>query len=288
MARRTGESARRIYEAAAQFVAEGLGRDGSLFTPGKAIWTATVAEDLDARFVRRPDESADAFLPKFQRQLAGAPAETIQFAAELIFVHLLISDQLKRDTKSALIHTVLAWSPSPIDLPLDLEGALDGGLCNAGQGFLINRPFLLMFLVGFVQRWKQLSDEGRRVALADPWKFKQLVFEVPARAAQTQQHALLHLVFPDSFESIVSGDHKHRIAKTFGHSAKAKEEDVDRQLLAIRASLAPSNGPAFNFWEPAIKAQWLPTDGDTPNPPPAERRYWVEKTLVSGRLAARG
>src|SRR4051794_12828268 len=62
-----------IYAASARFVDAALREDGSLFTPGLAIWARANLDDLYARFVARPDESTDAFLVKFQRQLADAP-----------------------------------------------------------------------------------------------------------------------------------------------------------------------------------------------------------------------
>ena len=97
------------------------------------------------------------------------PAATNQLATELIFVHLLITDQMKANTKRDLISTVLSWSPTPISVPSDLAKALDGGLCNAGQGFLSFRPFLLMFLVRFVQRWKHVGADAAFPSMARCW-----------------------------------------------------------------------------------------------------------------------
>src|SRR5258706_16215772 len=79
-----------IYRAAEQFVDAALRRDDSLFTPGHAIWSVPVIDDLHERFVEHPDESADTFVEKLRRQLLGAPATTIQLAGELIYVHLLM------------------------------------------------------------------------------------------------------------------------------------------------------------------------------------------------------
>src|SRR5688572_27355656 len=98
MAKLPGQNAAQIYAAAARFVEAGLRSDDSLFTPGRPVWTGAVAQDLDERFVKRPDTSSDSFEAKFQRQLSGAPADTIQLAAELLYVHLLISVQLRGQT----------------------------------------------------------------------------------------------------------------------------------------------------------------------------------------------
>jgi 5-methylcytosine-specific restriction enzyme B len=62
-----------VYDAAQQFVDRCLRVDDSLFTPGRAIWSLAVCEDLHARFVGQPDSSKDTFENKFRRQLAEAP-----------------------------------------------------------------------------------------------------------------------------------------------------------------------------------------------------------------------
>ena len=79
---------------AERFVQEALESDGSLFTPGAKIWTAENIEDLYERFVDNPDESSDRFEDKFRRQLEGAPLETRQLAAELLYIHLLFPANL--------------------------------------------------------------------------------------------------------------------------------------------------------------------------------------------------
>jgi 5-methylcytosine-specific restriction protein B len=280
-----------VYAAAEEFIRQGLQTDGSLFTPGRAIWTAASASDLHERFVQRPDDSDDKFDLKFQRQLAGAPANTIQLAAELLYVHFLISlpTQIGGDRKRELIRMVLSWSASPVALPSQLAVALDSGLCNAGRSFLQHRPFLLAYLIDFLLAWKKL-DAGRRDALLkDPWQFKQFVFAVPAPSARIQQHALLHLVFPNVFESIVSETHKQTIVEAFRGPDTNVSDDVDRQILTIRNRLAGTHGPDFTFYDAALRPQWRPPDEDVAPPPvaPTEEargiRWWVEKTLVAGR-----
>ena len=90
MAKKAGHGKQAIYEAATQFTDACLRTDGSLFTPGQPIWSLNHINDFSERFVDRPDESDDSFDVKFQRQLADAPPETIQLAAETMYVHLLI------------------------------------------------------------------------------------------------------------------------------------------------------------------------------------------------------
>ena len=266
MAKKPGEAAARVYAAAERFVEEGLRSDSSLFSPHNKIWTLPTAQDLQDGFVKRPDTSADSFEVKFQRQLAGAPTETIQLAGELLYVHLLISTQLKGQTKLRLIERVLSWSSERVVVPEDLALALDEGLCNAGRGFLQHRPFMLMFLVELLERWKALNDNERVARLDDPWTFKSFVLATPAHAARSQQQALLHLVFPDTFEPIVSDRHKRLILQHFAPENPVSGVDLDRQLLSIREELEPIHGVGFSFYSADMKPRWLREEEDV-HPP---------------------
>src|SRR5437868_9276160 len=79
-----------VYKAADQWRDAALMADGSLFTPGEAIWTLATAEELFRHFNLSPDESSDSFDTKFKRQLQGSSPATYQLAAELVYVSNLI------------------------------------------------------------------------------------------------------------------------------------------------------------------------------------------------------
>ncbi len=68
---------------------------------------------------------------------------------------------------------------------------------------------------------------------------------------------LLHLLFPDSFERIVSGNHKRRVIAAFTGLVQDEHEDEDRQLLAIRQGLeALMPGKTLDFYWPPLEAAW--------------------------------
>lgn len=54
-----------------------------------------------------------------------------------------------------------------------------------------------------------------------------------------QQHALLHLVHPDTFEPIVSINHKEMIVAAFERLVENPEQDIDRKLQEIRGHADP-------------------------------------------------
>ncbi len=139
-----------IYAAAARFVDAALREDDSLFTPGVAIWAEANLDDLHARFVAHPDESSDAFLVKFQRQLADAPDSTVQLAAEVLYVHFLIAS-MSAAAKRAVIEPVLGWMHEPVTIPADLDAALDDGIASPGTAFHTRRPYQLGFVIEFAR-----------------------------------------------------------------------------------------------------------------------------------------
>lgn len=176
-----------IYAVAERFVDECLRQDGSLFTPGTSVWNSRNADELYERFVLAPDISGGRFDEKFQRQLTDATAGTVQFAAELIYVHFLIADEIGGAAKRRLVEEVLSWLPTQVRIPQDLDAALETGLVTAGVAFKSHRHAQISFFVEFVRAWKQLTVEARNAALADPWNFKAVVSSVPIHAGYAQR-----------------------------------------------------------------------------------------------------
>ena len=79
------------YAAAEEWVNRALRSQDSLFTPGKAIWTAELLSELRARFLDHPDDTKDPFYTKVRRQLAGSEPEVFQLMAEAFyFVSLIV------------------------------------------------------------------------------------------------------------------------------------------------------------------------------------------------------
>lgn len=246
----------KLYGAAELFVEEALVKDGSLFTPGNPIWSKPVLDDLHRRFVEQPDRSKDSFEVKFQRQLSGAPAETYQLAAEIMFVHVWVAGDFQPKTKRRAINNLLNWSPSPVTIPTQLDEVLEQGLVNSGVAFKTYKPFQLMFILEFARIWKSLGSDDQERGLSDPWFFKDITERVGISRARSQQLAFLHLVHPNSFEPIISRDHKIAIARTFRDRIPEPADDIDQLLHQIRQHLTPTFGETFNFYRPEIKTQW--------------------------------
>lgn len=256
-----------VYTAAARFSAAGLREGSSMFVPDARIWNTDTFDDLHRRFVLQPDESDRDFITKLREQLQGAPDDTIQLAAELLYVHLLVPCVLKGAAKRKLLGAVLSWGSKSVPLPPDLDRALDRCLIT-DMTFNLQRPFFLAFLVEFGLAWWRAEPQAREEAMADPWQFKEFVTALPAVKAIGQREALLHLVHPDTFESISSRKHKERIAKVFSDRIpNDAPSDVDRRLFMLRPMLQREFGAGFNYYSPKIRPLWAKNTDD-------RRRRW--------------
>lgn len=259
MARWSKPEAAPAYAAAREFVDQALARDGSLFTPERAIWSAKVLDDLHARFVEQPIETSESFMVKFERQLAGAPDATIQLAAECLYVYSIIPLNMKGETKRELVRSVLAWTKENVAIPSDLAAALDVGLATTGVAYNTYRPFQLHFLINFARAWKALDPDRRTAALSDPWAFREMLFGVPlAHGSQAMREILLHLVYPDTFERHTIHEAKEQIAAAFASNVTSPTANVDQKLHEIRGKLAEEFGAGFEFWDDPVRERWQP------------------------------
>ena len=258
------EGADGVYQAAQAWVDAALRSDSSLFTPGEPIWSIRWLRELRERFLDQPDESKMKFLEKLRGQLDDGPPEVRQLMAETLYLHLLIVSTKNGSNKRHTIDTVLNWSSSPVTIQEDLVAALTPGIANPGQYFHVKRPNQVGFLIEFVEQWKELEAGEPTRLLADPWAFKDFVMGRDFRSKtltdepnsyRTQREALLHLVFPDAFEAIVSSNHKHWIAGAFAKFVEEPAEDVDRRLAQIRPEIEARYGDD-DYYRPEVRALW--------------------------------
>ena len=272
----------RLYAAAQRVIDAGLANDDSTFTPGRPVWTGSTADDLLQRFVNAPELGAASFTEKLGRQLADAPQETIQLAAELVYLHLLAPNDFGATAKRDLLLTVLAFAPEPIQVPAELDAALDSGFGRAGTAYRTYRDRQLAWLVRFVAAWKALAPDVRQNALIDPWAFRDVADSIPVNSAYSQRNALLHLAFPDTFERIVSRRHKRLIIAGLAEDLPNPTGDEDRDLAALRAALEHGRDHHIDFYDSEIERRWRPRS--TPGDGEPELRGWlVRGANVHGR-----
>jgi hypothetical protein len=273
-----------MYAVAERFVDVALRRDDSLFTPGRSIWSLPNLDELDQLYVQRPDLGGDSFEEKLQKQLDGGSADAYQLMAEVTFVFYLPARwNISAQTKRQRIEEVLSWSPDPVTLPGDLSDVLEHGIGSGGQGMLMYKWASLVFLLSFARRWKQASADVRQIALADPWKFREFVAQIPTDGGGIYgRESLLHLVFPDTFERIFSGRDKWRLTEQMKQLVDDPDANVDLKISQIRGKLSARFGSSFDFYDTdGVRALWKPMDSKLD-----EFIYWASKFHELGRFDA--
>jgi len=263
----SGTAIRSSFDAARFFADECLVRDGSLLCPGTSIWTSESIADVYARIVENELVSGNGFWDALGNQMAGAGMSSSQLITELMYVHLLTHNNISSTSKTERLTKLAHAINLDVAIPDHLQQALDGGFAHPGpaQTYIW---YQVAFLLDLARRFKGLSEDNRRRTLADPWQFKSFLMDVPARAAQTQQHALLHLLFPQSFEPIISEQGKKTIAKRLSMYTQPGTTDTDRQIAEIRTALTPRYGEDFHFYDDNVRVLWK-DDG-------ASRSAWDE------------
>ena len=239
--RKTVAGVSRVYEAAQEWVNRALRDDDSLFAPGEPIWSKKWLTELYSRYREDADTSIKGFYPRLEKLLEGSTSEVYQLMAEVLYFHMLIRWSGNAAGKRDRVNQVLARSGRGISMPEELEEALTPGIATIGPA-LANLDDFLGFLIEFVARWKEENSAEQRRLLNDPWAFKDftrdenLSCELFKPYLHTiQRHALLHLVFPDIFEPIVSDNHKSKLATRMAPGSS--ETDPDRAIYRLRQNV---------------------------------------------------
>jgi 5-methylcytosine-specific restriction protein B len=248
-----------------------LARDDSLFTPGRPIWTADTAQYV-ATAVAEDDTSSREFVEKLVDHVAPLPAAAMQLGAEILYLVLLPEHDTGAPRKLEHITKILSLSSDGVEIPVELRVALGHGFATYGQGGRAHRHESIRYMARFALHWKQLPAATRGAMLVDPWTFRDFVSDVESGRADTQRSALLHIVFPDTFESIVSRGAKERIVAGFSDYVNDPDAPLDRQLADIRSGLEPDHGEGFDYWQPELMGVWSPVDSPSPAEEDASER----------------
>ena len=263
-----------ILEAAERWKQRCLLDGGSVFS-GERLWSREHFEELRVHFVENPDSGSDPFYDKLRRQLDPAPPEAKRLWAEATWVfYLIVRGYVIRPlTKIDQIRTVWEWSDSPF--PEDhwaLREEVLTGVSHPGPAYNMHRWREFRFIVSAMTDWFGLSTEQRRSLLADSWGFAAWIYGRRLVEGRQFHRACLYLLFPDSFEPILTRSHKKAIVRAFAQEwsepAPDDENEIssDRALLRIRRRLeAEHPEEEVGFYRPPFSMIWQV--GDTSPPP---------------------
>ncbi|MDQ3662111.1 MAG: AAA family ATPase [Actinomycetota bacterium] len=267
------------YGAAQLVLDRCLRRDGSLFSEStdREVWTFDRAAELDGR-VGAPDTSKGNFIEKLDGQLDGLDRDAIQLAAELFYVELLGEGDTGGEKKEEHVNYVLGLVDGTTPIPEDLLEALYArGVATFGAGKNFRDAFM-RFLVQFLIAWKSRDPADQERLARSPWDVLDLVNGIRTSTDALQGNALLHLLFPETFEYMISPSHRDRLVETFAAvRGVADVEGQDRQIQVIRKVASATLGREVELYEEPFHGIWRA-------PPSAE---WRELLTWARRLYGR-
>ena len=248
-------------------VAEHWGRrclieERSLFT-GESLWNQENFKELHGLYVENlDDDSKDTFLVKLERQLEPGSPDAKCLWAEMTWVYRLIErpESMRVATKREQICRIWGWSGRDLAEGHELlsDAVLGAGVATPGTAYNTHSWREFRFFVDSMQAWFSLDLGERESLLGEPWRFALWLDKGKYADKRMFRHAVLFLLFPDSFEPIVSNQNKATIVRRLHEGDRPDTKDavaVDRALLAIRERLEREH-PNFRFYRSPIRELW--------------------------------
>lgn len=256
-----------VYPAMRTFTERCLVNDLSFLWPTEPVWRLETLEAVKERFVVGALFGDDrGFVEKLRVQFDPLPDQCWRLFADALFVYFLPALFLKN--KYGFIRDFLGvrgLALPPKDDPVC--ESLGQGFSRTSYRYNMKYPQLRLLLL-FAESTKRRSD--RLAFLADPDmvqgeldRLLQATTDAKERAAD-MRHALLHMMFPDRYERIISTRDKEWIVHKYDSLVPpdAKAADPDAQLRAIRTHFEalPKYGDGFDFYQ--LKTEWRPAGKD--------------------------
>lgn len=259
------------YEATRIWADKCLISNGSLFSPdpNREVWSPENLDALKERFDEAKQEKGKTFVEQLLDQIKGASPDQIQLAAEAFFMQQLGEGDIGGEKKTENIAAVLAASPETDPISAELEPAVsERGVSTYGAQKSNRSAFVSLVIQVAIDLKENDQAEVERI-LQSPMDFLKLV-----RAAQTsndgmQANALLHLLFPDDFEYMISSRQQDQLVKAFSSMPGLTQfgDSKEAKIHAIRLASDQTLGremelyerPMFPIWSNGSTARWNET-----------------------------
>ena len=234
----------------------------------QSLWTGRNFEELIEEYVKK-EKLGNKFWDSLELQLQNASPEAQRLFAELVWVYYLIPMSAKAETKRKRVRQV--WALSGEDIPNDdwaFGNVLEQGIVRLGNS-AGDIALDFSFFVGIMTDWYSRPSNERHELLNKPWDFADWLDRHAGTSKPPFRHVVLYLLFPDSFEPIVSRQDKAKIVAGFSQrwneqSDLDSQSDpilLDRALLNIRKRLRQENEDATtSFYHSPLVEFWRLTD----------------------------
>lgn len=244
------ERAEAIYGLADRLREDTLGTGESILWPGERVWSSESLEEVAGAILRNPDRESRSFFEKLQDQLERQPDTVLKVAADINLVYHLFASNIGYEVKRKNIELVASWADESFVVPESIDAALKQRIGSPGMHYLIARPQQWEFYCRFFSEILRRGDPRNHAdirSIADEIRSK-------VRESGEARNIALHLLYPDTFERIVSEANKLKVVAAFRALAESDEPDV--ALEQIRKRLESERGAAIDFYDEDIKAVW--------------------------------
>lgn len=265
-----------IYDAAAAFRDRCLIDDGSLFSEGTTLWTGEALGTLST--LVDSDPGPGKFVDKLILQLDGRSDHQIQLTAEAVALLLTFVHDTSGDLRRKHVERILGEMREPAAVSAEIDAAFHaGGVASFSAGNAWRHAHVRL-IIRFAARVKLMPRGDRAEALVDSSRVRELVHEVSTSTGAMAANALLHVLFPETFEYMVSEAHRDRFIETFAAAPGVmdganKEERIGR----IRALVQADQANPVNLYEQPLYGVWA----HDPSP------QWAEATILGGKVFER-
>ncbi|WP_157591749.1 McrB family protein [Solirubrobacter soli] len=267
-----------------------LVEDGSLLFDDRSFWTVDALLELQERLEQPSDSDESRFGTRLASQLSDASDDVRWLAGEAIAVYAMPAFRIMKAPKKAELVRRALGHLDPTSAPHwpELRAAFEQGYGHPGARYNARRDLQLAYLLDFSLRMKRLTVEDRGKTLDDPWRLEAFADAGDPGLRVQMRHVLLHLLRPDDFERVFSGEHKRQIVEAFADEVQAAggqlREDRDQRLFDIRHYLEAQREPGsrpVDFYEGPYSQQWRDArpdpEDDTDDQDEGPRWFWVNQ-----------
>jgi 5-methylcytosine-specific restriction protein B len=277
-----------VINAAQEWVRNSLIADNSVFSSAP-LWTPENVAEVRSAFVDHPDEGKDDFSTKLKGRMAAASPSAKRLMAEMVWALLLFPSNIKVSTKRHQIGEIWSMSGEKLgERQLPLSDEVLAGIGSGGPGFNTHRWREMAFLISLVEDLKKRLAGERQKLMSDYEAFIEWIAQVPQDGHRQLRHMLRFFCFPDRVERMSSNRERWAVLAGFGVAAEKEAKNwtdrkLDDALLTLRRQLEVEHpDETLDFYETPLKQRWKQTEEDEPETG-ANRRFWVEKTIVKNR-----
>lgn len=243
-----------VYKIAAFFRERCLQQDHSLLWPESCVWTTQNLERLQNVFLANPARPGNSFYDLWAKGLSGEPKDVYRIAADLVAFYCLFPADLSPQAKVQKVSRVIDWGLAEEAPDLALLGdAYRSFIGTTGRLYFARIHQQLYFFACFAKAAKR-----DRVDLENVTAVKHLAIEVMSgmQYVTPARNILLHLLFPEQVEGIMSQAHRQKIVDA-NRAFPDQPDDPDSTLHDIRSGLSHRFGsPTFDYYSPRIRLSW--------------------------------